>query len=404
MRTKNGHVGRLAAVLLVAVMVCGLLPVGAFAATSVETSQPASLTVKCEYDGRQLAGVVFDIYKVADMDGAGRFYNIDPSFRRYQISLVQESGALWRALAETLAQYVQRDGVPALAQERTGADGKATFRDLTVGLYLVRGHRYQDGVLTYDPEPFLISLPNLDAATGEWEYEAEVESKGEGHENPPTDITVKVLKVWQDEGHETNRPAEIEVQLLRDGAVYGTVVLSAGNSWRYTWTNLDAGHVWSVIEKTVPEAYTLLVSREGITYVLTNTYEPSFTEIEVEKEWKDSGHEKARPEGIEVQLLRDGEVYETVILNGGNDWSWAWSGLEAGHDWTVKEKTVPKGYAADIKQNGGKYTITNTYTPQEPKLPQTGQLWWPIPVLFCAGMLSFVIGFFMRRKNKNETH
>jgi LPXTG-motif cell wall-anchored protein len=39
-----------------------------------------------------------------------------------------------------------------------------------------------------------------------------------------------------------------------------------------------------------------------------------------------------------------------------------------------------------------------TPPPEKPKLPQTGQLWWPIPMLVCAGLLLIIIGLLRRRR------
>ena len=36
------------------------------------------------------------------------------------------------------------------------------------------------------------------------------------------------------------------------------------------------------------------------------------------------------------------------------------------------------------------------------KLPQTGQLWWPVPVLACAGLGCIAVGLFRRREDRNE--
>ena len=36
------------------------------------------------------------------------------------------------------------------------------------------------------------------------------------------------------------------------------------------------------------------------------------------------------------------------------------------------------------------------------KLAQTGQLWWPVPVLICAGLGYIVVGLFRRRRDQNE--
>lgn len=36
------------------------------------------------------------------------------------------------------------------------------------------------------------------------------------------------------------------------------------------------------------------------------------------------------------------------------------------------------------------------------KLPQTGQLWWPVPVLACAGLGCIAVGLFRRREDRDE--
>ena len=378
-------------------------PITVFARGAVDTDRDASLTVNCTYDENPLSGVAFDLYKVADMDAYGEF-TVTDDFSGYAISLDQQTAEEWRALAQTIASYAIRDNLPVLLQETTDSSGHAAFTGLRAGMYLVYGHRYINGDFVYTPEPFLVSLPGLDN-NDDWLYDVETNCKGEGHTDLPMTTTVKVLKVWEDAGHESNRPRDIEVQLLRDDLVYDTVTLNAENNWRYTWQDLSTDYQWSVIEKDVPENYTLLITREGITFVLTNTYNPTFTTVVVEKIWNDPGHENSRPREIEVQLLRDGQVYDTVVLNESCNWRYAWSGLEEGHDWSVKEQSIPAGYAAIITQTGGTYTITNTYTPptpDEPHLPQTGQLWWPIPVLLSAGLMCYLIGFLLRKAGKKR--
>jgi len=43
-------------------------------------------------------------------------------------------------------------------------------------------------------------------------------------------------------------------------------------------------------------------------------------------------------------------------------------------------------------------TIITTTTTTPEKLPQTGQLWWPVPVLALAGLVLMGIGFKLRTK------
>lgn len=121
------------------------------------------------------------------------------------------------------------------------------------------------------------------------------------------------------------------------------------------------------------------------------------TELTVKKAWAGSGK---HPESVTVQLKRNGEAFgDAVTLNAENDWTYTWKELEARESWSVEEVAVPEGYKATYETKDTVVTITNTS-----KLPQTGQLNWPVPVLICAGLALFVVGwvlFFRRKKEKN---
>ena len=396
---KNRLLGLM--IFLIAVTV---FPLTAYATDPADSDTSAALTVCCIHDSKPLSGVVFDLYKVADADDTGAF-TVTEAFSGYSVSLDQQTVEGWRALAQTVAPYAIRDGIPAVRQGSTDSSGRARFTELGTGMYLVYGHRYENGDFVYIPEPFFVILPGVDGDGGR-DYDVEANCKGMGYDDPPETTAVRVLKVWDDEGHETNRPKDVEVQLLSDGAVYDEVTLNAENNWRFAWQDLSSDRGWSVVEKTVPDNYATLVSREGVTFVLTNTYTPAFTTVEVEKVWDDRGHESSRPKEIEIQLLRDGQVSDTAVLNDSSDWACSWSDLERGRDWSVKEKNVPAGYRAVIRQDGGRFTVTNVYsaTPGAPSLPQTGQLWWPIPVFVSVGLVCWLIGFLQwkARKKRDE--
>ncbi len=46
-------------------------------------------------------------------------------------------------------------------------------------------------------------------------------------------------------------------------------------------------------------------------------------------------------------------------------------------------------------------TPTPTPTPP-PNIPNTGQLWWPVPLLLCGGLLFVVIGFMLSTRKKSD--
>ena len=97
---------------------------------------------------------------------------------------------------------------------------------------------------------------------------------------PSAQISVGVQKVWVDNNNaEGLRPDSITVQLYRNGDAYGSpVTLSAGNGWAYTWSGLEAGASYGVVETSVPAGYTSsLGGDQNSGYVLTNTLMPTIS-------------------------------------------------------------------------------------------------------------------------------
>ena len=134
--------------------------------------------------------------------------------------------------------------------------------------------------------------------------------------------------------------------------------------------------------------------------------------VHVLKVWDDKGYESRRPDGVKVLLLQNGEIYDSVILSKENNWAYTWEKLDADSVWSVTEE-MTEGYTQKIEHIGDSFKITNTAikdtpvptptpkpTPPEKKLPQTGQLWWPVPALLCAGLLCVVLGIAGRKENE----
>lgn len=132
---------------------------------------------------------------------------------------------------------------------------------------------------------------------------------------------------------------------------------------------------------------------------------PVLVDFEVIKIWKDDCHKQQRPQSITITLICDAETYDTVTLPYNGAWSYTWENLEANHQWTVTEEKAEGYLPGVIQREGNTFLVTNTCdkpTPPDPDIPQTGQLWWPVPVLIAAGMLFVVIGLFHRRGTDNE--
>lgn len=268
---------RIAALFLSMAAVFLLIPAAASAAGAIDLSRDVRLTISYQDEDVPLAGAEFSVYLVADAGENGEL-TTTPAFRQFNVDIRGRNDAAWKALARTLEGYVLRDQIEPTDSGATGQSGFLHFptgdTKLTPGLYLVLGQRHRQNGFRYDAAPFMVMLPAQSEHT--WSYEVIASPKHEKREIPdtPAVITRKVLKVWDDDGHENSRPREITVQLLRDGEVYDTVTLNADDNWRYTWTELDDDYRWTVVEREL-SGYTVRIDREGITFVVTNTYVPT---------------------------------------------------------------------------------------------------------------------------------
>lgn len=155
--------------------------------------------------------------------------------------------------------------------------------------------------------------------------------------------------------------------------------------------------------------------------------EASQTKIHVLKVWKQD-QVKERPASVQVDLLRtdqDGTttVADSQILEKENQWSYTWEDLSSQVSWSVVETEVPSGYTVSTSREGNTVVLTNTKTadsedkPESPdktgtsgenggnssqKLPQTGQLWWPIPLLMLAGVICLLVGKQLRKSMEEK--
>ena len=361
----------LGAALAVALVLTGWTP-QARAYDPIDIGRQTSLTVSFARAGDGIAGAQFSIYRVAAVSKTGQF-TLTGDFAGYPVSLSGLSSSGWRALAQTLEGYVARDGVPPLQTETTGSGGRAAFEGLPTGLYLVTGARHTVGRTTYTPEPFLLCLPNWDGAA--WQYAVEVSCKYDRETRPSGDgggstVSRRVIKVWQDGMDWAARPAQIEVQLLQDGEVYDTATLSDGNNWRYTWSGLPSGHTWQLTETSVPDGYTVSVEREGSVFVLTNRDEE---EIEIDDE---------PVPGDDMPPLPDAEIDDEPVPE---------SDFPDGDPDDPNEETVI--LTDDPVPRAARDSEETAQSQSAARLPQTGMLWWPVPVLACGGMVLFLIGW-----------
>ena len=312
---------RIFAALLCVLSIISASNIPAFAAGRIDTEREVSLTISYQNEKTPLTGVKFDIYLVATVNEYGEI-TVTDDFKQFNVNIEGEKDEAWSTLASTLEGYALWSGIKPADNGRTDKQGIIRFPNkaetLKQGLYLVIAESHTQGGYIYEAVPFMVMLPSLDKEVNDWNYDVKAYPKHNSKPSGPTVISLsrKALKVWDDNGHKSERPKEITVCLLRDGKVYSTVVLNESNNWKYTWNDLDNSHKWNVVEKD-PGDYKVTVTQEGVTFVITNTY---------------SGNSPINPDN-----------------------------------------------------------------PSGPKLPQTGQMWWPVPVLVTMGLALIIFGLWRRK-------
>ena len=239
-----------------------------FSFTCVYAEETGSITVNTPMEDMEVS-----LYRVGEFTEQGTFILTKP-YQSYSVSLDHSSSEEWQATANTLAQYIERDGIHADIEGVSSSNHTTAFNNLTCGLYLMIGSEKEvsnkGNVEIYTPQVAFIALP--DVSTDD-PYHISTIMKYE--KNDYTQTSLHVLKVWKNDSDNT-RPASIQVDLLQkdtDGntIVFDQQILSDENHWSYTWNDLSSRYTWNVVETTVPEGYTESSIKEGNTVVLTNT-------------------------------------------------------------------------------------------------------------------------------------
>lgn len=236
-----------------------MMPMAAFAQT-VDFDRTGSVSVTLlDQDGKTpLAGVELSLYYVATV-GINNSYHLSYTFTD---AFLNCGAALEDPdLASALDAFVQEHATPVKTQA-TDAQGSAVFSDLSLGLYFVK---QTNTVAGYAPcTSFLVTVPNYNDAG----YVYDVKASPKTDVARLTDIIIK--KKWNTDAS-TKAADSVTVQLLRDGAVLETAILSNQNNWQMTYPDMPESDAYSIVEVNVPKGFTATYQQKGYVFTVTNT-------------------------------------------------------------------------------------------------------------------------------------
>lgn len=303
-----------------------------------------------------VSGVRVHLYRVASVNEAGFYTWTEPYSDIAEVSATNinkiSSADEWNALLVPVKTYIYTNGIKENASGTSDSDGLSVISGLELGVYLVLGDTLEDKAnnCTYTFAPFFTAIPTIDPETDTWvydngdEYVVDVSAKCEYYLNPK-EVEYNLYKNWVDNG--MDRPGSIEVKIYLDGDLYQTVTLSTSNNWHYFWTYKE-GHSFTISE-AVPAGYTVSYSQSGNVFTMTNTGDDTPPTTPPDPE-----NPKTPDNPVE-------EVLGAVRL-------------------AITEDDTPDVLGAT-------------------RLPQTGQIWWPVFALALIGIGFFTVGFITDKKD-----
>ena len=259
------------------VLICMLLaiyPLTVSAEQQIETDKISSLTLQYRHGEEVFPDLMVYTYRVAQISSAGD-YILTGDFKQYPINIDGiQSQSEWRRIATTFAAYIAADHLAFTKSQKTNEEGKVCFENLLPGLYLTLSVRAEkDGILTIF-ETFFTSIP-YPGEDGNYLYDVLAYPKCERHQIQPEERSYQVVKQWKDGSYSHLRPETVTVDILKDGVWQSSQILSSENNWSYSWNALDDGSKWQVVERDIPERYTVSVEEFDLMIVITNIYEHS---------------------------------------------------------------------------------------------------------------------------------
>ena len=246
-----------------AILAAAVLLVMCAVTVSAEAFDPGktgsvTVTLTEQTEMTPIAGAELSLYYIArvGINAAGQLnYTCIKTYTKAGIEL--EDPELSAKLDAYLAENPATD-----TKAVTDGTGTAVFENLPLGLYFVRQTGAVEG---YAPcKSFLVTVP----AEGADGYAYAVNATPKTEVAKLTDITIR--KVWNTDAS-TKAADSVTVQLLRDGNVVETAILSDENDWQVTYTGLPESDAYSIKEVPVPKGFTATYKQKGYVFTVTNT-------------------------------------------------------------------------------------------------------------------------------------
>ena len=432
---------KLAAIILA--LCCMLLSFPGASFASATGDDLGSITLSCKTEEMVLAQMQWNLFLVAERNenfyelmekyeqktkngttssstvDQPNVYHTVGQFKGTPIMLNDTSASAMVSAASTLEnEAVIKEYVPDMTM-LSDANGTVYFGGLRQGLYLLSGKRLKVGEYTVIPSPMLVeviqdqvhdnlhidSLPKIQLRT-----------MSEG------DSKHTVRKIWKkDKGNEIDRGAYVKVNVYKNGELIDTATLNEENGWEMTWYGEEDAE-WRVEEVDIPKKYTVVYLANETQYMLENSYNPSYSSSSSNDDWDDDFTSPTETAVTETTATTAASttIQVTTSRNDSQLTDVMTSTRRSSSTTTVTvTTTTPPGGGSDggggggggggsdgggggnSDGGGGGSSGGGGSGGGVGKLPQTGQLWWPVPLLGLGGIVFIMTGWRVLRREEH---
>ncbi len=333
--------------------------------TVASAKTKGTLTLICECKDKPVKGLKWNLYRIGSMiDGK---IILEGDFAKLPVDMSDISASGLADSASTLREFAFIYKYKPVDKGNSKKDGTVELKYDEAGVYLIAAEVLSDGNTTYFPTPAIFFLdPEKEAQKTIYpKITNEAVLTGEMQR-------FQLLKVWENDENLPTKPTEIVVDIYRNHKFYESVILSEANNWSYSW-EVETVAEWTMMERVIPEGCAVVYKNNIRQYVVENTYVPDFR-----FDWE---LDFPPPVVEEVTTTTTTTTTETTSTT------------------TVTKDIVAEDDATTSTTTNTTSTTTTTTTAKTTpkvtttsKLPQTGQLWWPVPVMAGAGLVLVAIG------------
>ena len=241
-------------IVLLSALLLAVMPVQA------KAQEQSDVTAKCYTEAGSVEGLEVSLYKVGDVSGGKLTFTDDyVGIKAPSLSSAKELQACAQAAESRIKGSGYKPGYTAKADK----DGVVKFGSVPYGMYCAVSGTSRSGERVYSIVPVLI-LVDRDMSV---ELKMDVETI-KAPDKTEKKTSVSVTKKW--ELSKNTQKSTVTIDLYRDGTAVDSVELSEKNRWAYTWTDLDAGSVWTVAERRVPDGFVAELSGKDGKFTITN--------------------------------------------------------------------------------------------------------------------------------------